>query len=329
MVYSHESFRMYAHAHPRLLLGQRCPSLIGYLHQNNLHFHFSPSRSFLPPQHLPSLENWLQMVNLKMDSKSPRLLTCQTEKGTRTSGSPRCSPPGNGRTREHITNSPVRQGAVRQKKRDWRVRGDLDLQHLALSIYITSLHKAAMDHSSQLVFALWRKAMGCHKVQAFHILPENSTALSLSHSKLMLAFEDNIFKISLSLLQLRGYFWICCCPARYTAWGFKVHLSCGTTSVHFSVNINLKSICFGFVNAALCSLKPQASVNVLLILHLFHCEWFQSKAIVSHFWGYLFAIIIRKESVLDCLYSWHLWFTKAPRSCIFLTKWSCFSKKLI
>lgn len=105
--------------------------------------------------------------------------------------------------------------ATRREKRDWRVRGDLDLQHLALSIYITSLHKAAMDHSSQLVLALWRKAMGCHKVQAFHILPENSSALSLSHSKLMLAFEDNIFKISLSLHQPRGYFWIRCCPARY------------------------------------------------------------------------------------------------------------------
>lgn len=72
MLYSHESFRMYAHAHPRLLLGQRCLSLIGYLHQNNLHFHFSPSRFFLLPQHLPSLENWLQMVNLKMDSKVPK-----------------------------------------------------------------------------------------------------------------------------------------------------------------------------------------------------------------------------------------------------------------
>lgn len=174
--------------------------------------------------------------------------------------------------------------ATRQKKRDRRVRGDLDLQHLALSIYITSLHKAAMDHSSQLVLALWRKAMGCHKVQAFHILAENSSALSLSHSKLMLAFEDNILEISLSLSSSWEAIFEYVAARLATAWGIKIHLSCGTTSVHFSVNNNFKSLCFGFISADLCSLKPQASVAYIAF------EWFQSNAIVSCLWGYFSAV---------------------------------------
>lgn len=44
-----------------------------------------------------------------------------------------------------------------------------DLQHLALSIYITSFHKESMDHSSGLVLAVSGKAIGCQGVCAFHI----------------------------------------------------------------------------------------------------------------------------------------------------------------
>lgn len=75
------------------------------------------------------------------------------------------------RTHNKFPRAPCRRLAEEER---WGNVGDLDLQHLALSIYITSLHKAAMDHSSHLVLALWRKAMGCQRVQAFHILPETA-----------------------------------------------------------------------------------------------------------------------------------------------------------
>lgn len=87
--------------------------------------------------------------------------------------------------------------------RDSKAGGTGDLQHLALSIYIRSLHKAAMDHSSRLVLAVSGKAMGCHRVWGFHISPQTASLLPAS-LKAHAAFEDNIFK-SLPTL-LRGYF---------------------------------------------------------------------------------------------------------------------------
>lgn len=78
----------------------------------------------------------------------------------------------------------------------------------------------------------------------------DSTSLPPSHSKLKLAFEDNIFKISLALslsFLAERLFLNMLLPRSLTAWGIKVRLSCSTRcgTVHFSVNNNLESLWFG------------------------------------------------------------------------------------
>lgn len=101
--------------------------------------------------------------------------------------------------RKNITNSPCSAGeamvgdvdASEEEAEAEAAGGTVDLEHLALSIYIRSLHKAAMDHSSQLVFAVSGKPWD------FHNLPQTGPtlfSLSLSLTQMQTqGFEDNIF----------------------------------------------------------------------------------------------------------------------------------------
>lgn len=152
----------------------------------------------------------------KWSPKSPRPLTCQTEKGTRTNRRPSCHPPGNGRDeRTHNKFPHATRHRLAKEERCGSVGGLGSSTSRPQHLYHKSPQSSDGSFQSLGVSAM-EKSHGLSASAGLSYFTRDSTSLSPSHSKLMLAFENNIFKISLflSLCLLRGYFWICCCPNR-------------------------------------------------------------------------------------------------------------------